>query len=100
MASKTERGEARLWLVPTASSVPPPAPRAFDDSELLAAMRRGDASAATALHDRLRPQVDRTVRRLLGARDPDFPDVTQQAMIQIVGTVDRYRGDCSLDSWT
>jgi RNA polymerase sigma-70 factor (ECF subfamily) len=100
MSSKTERGEARLWLVPSASSAPSPAPRAFDDSELLAAMRRGDPSAATALHDRLRPQVDRTVRRLLGARDPDFPDVTQQAMIQIVGTVDRYRGDCSLDSWT
>ena len=100
MSSKTERGEARLWLVPAASSAAAPAQRAFDDSELLAAMRRGDASAATALHDRLRPQVDRTVRRLLGARDPDFPDVTQQAMIQIVGTVDRYRGDCSLDSWT
>jgi RNA polymerase sigma-70 factor (ECF subfamily) len=75
-------------------------PPALDDSELLAAVRRGDPSAATALHDRLRPQVDRTVCRLMGRRDPDVCDLAQQAMMEIVGTVDRYRGDCSLDSWT
>jgi RNA polymerase sigma-70 factor (ECF subfamily) len=78
----------------------PAAPRpALDDSELLAALRAGDTTAATAFHDRMRPQVDRTIRRLFGCRDVDHDDVAQQALIELVTTIDRYRGDCSLDSW-
>ena len=100
MSPRSARQGTKLFLVPRPPSLPPPASRAFDDGELLAAMRRGDPSAATALHDRLRPQADRTVRRLLGAHDPDFSDIVQQAMIQVVSTIERYRGDCSLDSWT
>jgi RNA polymerase sigma-70 factor, ECF subfamily len=102
MSTKSARQGPRLWLVPGSAPVPapPPAKPALDDSELLAAIRRGDPSAATDLHDRVRPQVDRTVCRLLGRRDPDVCDLAQQAMIEIVGTIDRYRGECSLDSWT
>jgi RNA polymerase sigma-70 factor (ECF subfamily) len=77
-----------------------PVAPSLDDSELLASVRAGDAAAATSLHDRVRPQVDRTIRRLLGPRDVDHEDVAQQAMIELVFTIDRYRGDCSLDSWT
>jgi RNA polymerase sigma-70 factor (ECF subfamily) len=62
-------------------------------------MRRGDPAAAATLHDRLRPQVDRVVRRLLGGADPDLGDVSQIAMMAIVDTIDRYRGESSLDSW-
>jgi RNA polymerase sigma-70 factor (ECF subfamily) len=94
---------ARLRLVPAPSAAPTPAPDrppALDDSELLAALRAGDPTAATALHDRVRSQVDRTIRRLLGSRDVDHDDVAQLAMIELVSTIDRYRGDCSLDSWT
>jgi RNA polymerase sigma-70 factor, ECF subfamily len=101
MSTKSARLGAKLWLVPgSPPSAPMPAVPALDDSELLAALGRGDPSAATALHDRLRPQVDRTVRRLLGSSDPDLCDVEQQAMIEVVLTVATYRGDCSLDSWT
>ena len=108
MSTKSARLGAKLWLVPgiapgsgpAVSTPPTPAVPALDDSELLAALARGDASAATALHDRLRPQVERTVRRLLGSNDPDRSDVAQQAMIEVVFTVGTYRGDCSLDSWT
>jgi RNA polymerase sigma-70 factor (ECF subfamily) len=104
MAAKSASPAAKLWIVPrlAAGSSPPaagPKPFALDDSELLAALRRGDPSAATTLHDRLRPQVDRVVRRLLGPRDPDLGDVAQTAMIAIVDTVGSYRGDSSLDSW-
>lgn len=72
---------------------------AFDDSEILAAMRAGDPAAASAFHDRVRPQVDRTLYRLLGRRDVDHDDMAQLALIELVYTIDRFRGDCSLDSW-
>src|SRR5271154_6317708 len=101
MSTKSARLGAKLWLVPGSTPAPPrPATPALDDSELLAALGRGDPSAATALHDRLRPQVERTARRLLGSRDADLGDVVQQAIIEVVFTVHTYRGDCSLDSWT
>jgi len=102
--SASEQNRPALRLVSTTSAPAtraplPPAPL-LDDSELLVAIRAGDVSAATALHDRVRPQVDRTIRRLLGRSDPDHDDVAQRALLEIVSTIDRYRGDCSLDTWT
>jgi RNA polymerase sigma-70 factor (ECF subfamily) len=93
----------RLRLVPSApgpARPSEPSAPALDDSELLSALRRGDPLAATALHDRVRPQVDRTIYRLLGRGDVDHGDLAQLAMIELVYTIGRYRGDCSLDSWT
>jgi RNA polymerase sigma-70 factor (ECF subfamily) len=72
----------------------------MDDSELLAAIRRADPSAATAFHDRVRPQVDRTLVRLLGRQDADHDDLAQLAMMELMSSLHRYRGDCSLDTWT
>lgn len=85
---------------------PEPAARAdaphrpsLDDAEILAAISRSDASAAAAFHDRVRPTVDRVVQRMLRAGDPDREDVTQNALIVLVTSVDRYRGDGPLDAW-
>ncbi|MBK6691328.1 MAG: sigma-70 family RNA polymerase sigma factor [Myxococcales bacterium] len=92
-----------LRLVPAPAPAPEPSrpsSPAFDDSELLRAVREGDRGSAAALHDRVRPQVDRTVRRLLGAGDPDHEDLVQMTLIEIVSSIDRFRGDCSLDGWT
>jgi RNA polymerase sigma-70 factor (ECF subfamily) len=89
----------RLVPSPPKTEERPLPPVALDDSELLAALRAGDTTAATAFHDRVRPQVDRTIARLLGRRDADHEDLVQLAMIELVYTIDRFRGDCSLDAW-
>jgi RNA polymerase sigma-70 factor (ECF subfamily) len=73
---------------------------ALDDAEILGAVRRGDRSAAAALHARIRPQIELTLHRLLGRRDPDQDDLAQLSLIALVGSLDRFRGDCSLDTWT
>ncbi len=96
----------RLRLVSTndakeaaASQTRPVAELPVDDTELLAEMRAGDESAATAFHDRLRPRVDATIRRLLGGRDVDHEDLVQLSMLELVRSVERFRGDSSLESW-
>jgi RNA polymerase sigma factor (sigma-70 family) len=71
----------------------------LDDTELLTALRAGDPEAASALHDRTRRVVGRTVRRLLGPGDFDNEDLCQLAFIELVNTVERFRGDCPLDAW-
>jgi RNA polymerase sigma-70 factor (ECF subfamily) len=83
--------------VPTS---PSPRKPALDDLEIIEAIRRGDASAASALHDRVRPQVDRTIGRLLGRKDVDCEDLAQLTMIELVRSIPRFRGECSLDTWT
>jgi len=70
------------------------------DAELLESVRAGNAKSAAAFHDRILPVLTRTVGRLLGHRDPDYDDVTQQALIELVLTVDRFLGQCPLDAWT
>lgn len=77
---------------------PQPQPQ-LDDTEILAALRAGDATAATALYDRAEPVVARVLGRLLGNSDRDFEDVAQRAMIELVRSLARYRGECSLDTW-
>lgn len=92
-----------LRLVRGSVAAEAPAARApmpsLDDTELLRAMNAGDVGAATAFHDRIRPQIDRTLYRLLGRRDTDHDDLAQLALIELVYTIERFRGDCSLDSW-
>lgn len=77
----------------------PIAEPSLDDTELLVAVRAGDASAAGALYARARPHVERTVARLLGAHDPDQEDLVQLSLIELVSSIRRFRGECSLDTW-
>jgi RNA polymerase sigma-70 factor (ECF subfamily) len=69
------------------------------DEALVNRIRSGDTQVAAVLCDRLWPQVDRTIRRLLGRNDSDCDDIRQIAMIELVNTISRYRGECSLDRW-
>jgi len=74
-------------------------PEPLDDARLVAAVRSGNSAMAGPFYDRTRPVVARTVNRLLGASDNDFEDLVQVAMIELLHSLDRYRGECSLDTW-
>jgi RNA polymerase sigma-70 factor (ECF subfamily) len=91
----------RLRLVETVA--PPRAPERvaarWSDATLLSGLERRDAKASLAFYDRARPIVDRTLSRLLGARDPDYEDLAQAALYELVGTIGRFRGECPLDAW-
>jgi RNA polymerase sigma-70 factor (ECF subfamily) len=78
-----------------ASSRPPP----IDDAQLLAAIHGGDEEAAAELHERLRSRVDTTIRSLVGPSHPEHDDLAQQSLIELVLSLDRYRGECSLETW-
>ena len=84
--------------------VPPPAassndvPRISDDA-MLARLRLGDRSVGKAFYWRVRPIVARTVRRLLGHMDQEATDLVQIALVQLIETIRRYRGECPLDAW-
>jgi RNA polymerase sigma-70 factor (ECF subfamily) len=55
---------------------------------------------AGPFYERTHALVEKTVCRLLGANDSDFDDLVQVAMIELLRSLDRYRGECSLDTWT
>ena len=88
-----------LRLVKAGES-PGSATAAPDDARLVAAVRSGNSAMAGAFYDRTRPAAEKAVRRLLGATDSDFDDLVQIAMIELLRSLDRFRGDCSLDTWT
>jgi RNA polymerase sigma-70 factor (ECF subfamily) len=95
------RSPGNLRLVPREGPFPGPELRvvAIDDRALVAAVKAGDDGVASSFCARVWPAVDRTIRRLLGTRDADRDDVGQLALIELVNTIGRYRGDCSLDAW-
>jgi RNA polymerase sigma-70 factor (ECF subfamily) len=67
--------------------------------QLVDRVRTGDVSAAGLFYDRLRPVVEATLRRLIGPEDNDFEDMAQVALIEIIRSLGRYRGDCSPETW-
>jgi RNA polymerase sigma-70 factor (ECF subfamily) len=100
MSPLRDKEGPHLWLASRGGTPQPRPPQPdLDDAQLLDAVRRGDPTAATSLHDRARPLVARTIARLLGRADSDSEDLAQLALIELVTTIDRFRGDCSLDGW-
>ena len=83
---------------PSASSSPS-LPDVPDDAELLAALQNGDSEAAEAMYDRLRPKIESTIRRLLGPGDVDHQDCVQSTFVEVVRSIDRYRGECPIEHW-
>jgi RNA polymerase sigma-70 factor (ECF subfamily) len=75
------------------------AARSLRDAELVDAIRTGNQACADAFCRRVWPQVDRTVRRLVGRDDSEREDLMQVAIIELVKAIASYRGDCALDTW-
>ncbi|HKY35118.1 MAG TPA: RNA polymerase sigma factor [Polyangiaceae bacterium] len=72
---------------------------ALDDSAVIAGLKARDTTASSAFYERVRPAVDRTLTRLIGPRDSEYEDLAQRALVELVGTIHSFRGDCPLDAW-
>jgi RNA polymerase sigma factor (sigma-70 family) len=82
------RQRAHLRVVEAASGL--------TDEQLVAAVRAGDARLANELVKRCGPRAKGAIRRLLRR---DEPDLLQLVLIELVQTIDRWRGECSLSTW-
>jgi RNA polymerase sigma-70 factor (ECF subfamily) len=99
--ARSPAADAKLRLVYSEPQEVPsrPALPVLDDNELLAAVRSGDEAASTAFYHRVRPHVDATISRMLGRWDADSDDVAQLVFIELVRSIHRFRGECSLNTW-
>jgi RNA polymerase sigma-70 factor (ECF subfamily) len=68
------------------------------DDDLLAAARKGDATALEALLVRYQPQLYRFGLRMCGNPD-DAGDVAQESLIAMARSLRDFRGDASVSSW-
>src|SRR5215510_9499731 len=69
---------------------------------MLARKKRGRREAA--VRDTLktvRSTVDTVVRRLVGSTDPEYEDLVQSSLVNVLATFDRgkFRGDCPPRGW-
>jgi RNA polymerase sigma-70 factor (ECF subfamily) len=68
------------------------------DHALVAGSLRGEAAAATALVERYRPLVERTLVRMLGF-DSDLADLVQEAFIRVFDSLRLVRDPQALPKW-
>ena len=49
----------------------------------------------------VRETVDTVVRRVVGSRDPDYEDLVQSSLLNVLATIDRgkFRGECPPGGW-
>jgi RNA polymerase sigma-70 factor (ECF subfamily) len=73
-------------------------PNQGDDHALVAGILRGGGAAATALVERYRPLVERTLVRMLGF-DSDLADLVQESFIRIFDSLRLVRDPQALPKW-
>ena len=69
------------------------------DAKLTRAAARGDLTAQRELLERALPVVRHTVRQLRGPAQ-DAEDAVQATLLAVLRSAPRFRGDCSLGTWT
>lgn len=74
-------------------------PETAEDARLIAGVRTGSAACANELVKRCGPRVKACVHRLLRQRATEHDDLVQLALVELVTSIDRFRGQCSLDTW-
>lgn len=94
---------SHLTLLPPVEKSAAPSPGVAapeeEDGALLTGLARREATASACFYDRVRPIIDRTLVRLLGSADPDYEDVVQVALYQMVAGISRFRRECPLEAW-
>jgi RNA polymerase sigma-70 factor, ECF subfamily len=68
-----------------------------EDTELVAAIRRGDPGSREALYHRYKRRVFALAVRIVGASDAE--EVSQEAFIRIYRGLPKFRGDSALGTW-
>ena len=68
-----------------------------EDTELVAAIRRGDPGSREALYHRYKRRVFALALRIVGASDAE--EVSQEAFIRIFRGLPKFRGDSALGTW-
>ena len=79
-----------------------PAPTCeLDDCQIVEAIRRGDASVARSLYDRLQPAIEYAIGRVLHHRGGDFDDLVQMTFERVIRAIaaDRFSGQSALSTW-
>jgi RNA polymerase sigma-70 factor, ECF subfamily len=85
-----------LSIHPPVSTTTPP--RVRDDAELIERARAGEGDARDELVRRHLDDVYRVTNRILGDRDL-AQDATQDAFMNALGALPRFRGDASFRTW-
>ncbi len=71
---------------------------ATDDAALVAAYRQGDDAALGTLVQRYQPQTYRLALGILASRE-EAEDATQEALIAMLSSLPRFRGDSRFSTW-
>ena len=68
---------------------------------MLARKKRGRREAARDTLKTVRSTVDTVVRRLVGSTDPEYEDLVQSSLVNVLATFDggKFRGDCPPRGW-
>ncbi len=86
----TKTVESRAESAPRGQKVPDPL------RSLAQRAASGDERATHALVMELGSSMLRTVRKVLGAHHPDVEDVTQDAVLGMLKSLERFRGECTV----
>ncbi len=86
---------------PSAADAPQQESAELSDAELIAAVRRGDHRASSAIYERLNAPIERAILRVFRRREVDHDDLIQAAFEQVIKTLlrERFDGRCSLRAW-
>jgi RNA polymerase sigma-70 factor, ECF subfamily len=109
LVSRFQRVRTTIRMMNVIRLVSPDRPRAVakpmldtrferDDYSLIAGIRRGDPTAATALFEQYHALVERTLVRVLGF-DSELADAVQETFIRALGSTRLLRDPQALPSW-